>query len=112
RGGEPGRGGPVPVARQGLRADRRVVAGPAHPVLAAAVAGLETVAAQAVLSGRGVQAGDRPGVGTAPDDQAGRRRTVARHGTAGLVRRTADPGAESAGGQYEHAPAEVAPSVG
>src|SRR5205814_6495141 len=89
-------GGPVPAARQELRADRRVVAGQAHPVLPVAAAGLETVAAQAVLPGRGVQVGDRPGVGTAPDDKAGRRGTVARHCSARLVRRTADPDTRSA----------------
>src|SRR5205085_10398335 len=103
RGGQPRGGGPVPAARQVVRVDRRVVAGPAHPVLPAAVAGLETVAAQAVLPRRGVQAGHRPGVGTPADDPPRRRRTVARHGIAGLVCRAPHSGTE-----YERSPTQVA----
>ena len=70
-GGEPDRGGPVPAAGPGVRADRRLGAGQAPAVLAAAAARLQADAAQALPPGRGLQAGDRPGQRAAPDDPRG-----------------------------------------
>ena len=56
-GGQPVRGGPVPAARPRVRPDRRLAAGQARPVRAAAAARLQAAAAQALLPGRGLQAG-------------------------------------------------------
>ena len=55
-GRQPDRGGPVPAAGPRVRADRRLDAGQAPPVLAAAAARLEAAAAQALPPGRGLQA--------------------------------------------------------
>ena len=84
-GGEPVRGGPVPAAGplDGLTdvslQGRHIRFG------AAAAAGLEAAAAQALLPGRRLQGGRRAGLRAAPDDPAGRRRAGARRRAADLV---------------------------
>ena len=75
-GRQPDRGRPVPAAGPRVRADRRLAAGQARAVRPDGAARLEAAAAEALLPGVGLQAGDRSGLAAAPDDPEGRRRAV------------------------------------